>query len=277
MANRWARASALLLGAIAVGVYIAVSQSQHRSDTTGPAQRPRDPFNENESSRVLRDFLAVMYNQSDNARETYAKALENLRARAEGVVPEIARIEASLREADYPTRFALIFTASELHHPSALPWLRSIALSRIPAERSSNPHSFSTVAEETILRTTAADGIGALARDGNAEAIEALFQCLATPSFSIRRAAVQQLLQSPNIPREHIAEALPEDQRFLLDLRRLDIRDVPQVRDPQQFLTFGVETHGLTSPPPSDSPGERPSPRSSNLSLHNPPPTLNRR
>jgi hypothetical protein len=285
MANRWVPVSVFALGAIAVGVYIAVSQSQRRSDTVGPAQSPRNPFNDNDASRALHDFLAVMYSQGDNAQQDYARALERLRSQAEAVIAEIPRIEATLRETDYPTRFALIFTASELRHPAALPWLRNVALSRIPAERSSDPHSFSTVAEETILRTTAVDGIGRLAQDNNNEATEALFQSLGTPSLSIHRAAVQQLLQSPNASRERILSALPEDQHFLLDLRRIDVREAPQIRNPQQTLgaeghglqTRGVETHGFTSPPPSHTATEEPSQRVSSRSTHNPPPTLNRR
>ncbi|HTH53452.1 MAG TPA: HEAT repeat domain-containing protein [Edaphobacter sp.] len=296
MSTRWVRISVFALGAVAVGVYIAVSQSQRRSDTTGPSQSPRDPFNDNDASRALRDFLAVMYMQTENAEDGYARALERLRSQAEAVIPEIARIEATLREADYPTRFALIFAASELRNPAALPWLRSVALSRIPAERSRDPHSFSTVAEETILRTTAVDGIGQLAKDNNNEATEALFHCLATPSLSIHRASVQQLLDTPNVSRDRIVAALPSDERFLLDLRRIKVNEAPQIRNPQQTLVSmgfeahglhiqGVETHGrregaeghgFTAAPPPHTPGEEPQPRSPR-STHNPPPTLNRR
>jgi hypothetical protein len=288
MASRWVRLSVFTLGAIAVGVYIAVSQSQRRADTVGPSQNPRNPFNDNDASRALHDFLAAAYTQSENADEAYARALERLRSQAEAVVPEIARIEATLRESDYPTRFALILAASELHHPASLPWLRSVALSRIPAERSPDPHSFSTIAEETILRTTAVDGIGHLARNNNKEAVEALFQCLSTPSLSMHRAAVQQLLQAPDVPRDRIVSALPQDQHFLLDLRRIDVREAPQIRDPQRTLVAegfeahglqdygGSETHGFTSPPPSHDAAEQFSQSDTPRSTHNPPPTTYR-
>lgn len=276
MATRWVRCSVFALGAIAVGVYIAVSQSQRRSDTVGPAQNPRNPFNDNEASRALHDFLSAAYMQSDEGDEAYKRALERLRSQAEAVVPELSRIEATLRETDYPTRFALILAASELRHPAALPWLRNVALTRIPAERSSDPHSFSTVAEETILRTMAVDGIGNLARDGNGDAVEALFQCLGTPSLSIHRAAVQQLLQSPNVSRDRIVSTLPEDQHFLLDLRRIDVREAPQIRNPQQTLTPGSPSRGQASSPPSERPGEEPAQGAATRPTHNPPPTTYR-
>ncbi len=282
MGSRWIRASFIALGAVAIGVFIAVLQSQHDADTVGPAQRPQDPFRNSDAANALRNFLSVMYSQEDAAAETYARALEPLRGQAEAVVSEIAHLEASLRERDYPSRFALIFAASELRHPAALPWLRSIALSRIPSERSNDTHSFSTVAEETILRTTAIEGLGRLAGDNNGQAIDALFACLTQPSLSIRRAAVQELLKAPEgrNQRERIAAALPEDQRFLLDLRSIDVRDAPQIRNPQQTLAAGVEGGGRTPPPPDDratsfagGQGYRRAAAAGN----NPPPTLNRR
>jgi hypothetical protein len=278
MSNRWNRTAAFALGAVAIGIYIAVSQSRHRADTVGPSQRSQDPFGNNDAGNALRNFVTVMNSQGDDAEQSYARALESLRGHAKDAVPEIARVESTLREDDYPSRFALIFAASELRHPAALPWLRSVALSRIPAERSSDTHSFSTVAEETILRTTAVEGIGRLASDNNPEATEALFECLRRPSLSIRRAAVQELLQVPEArnQRDRIAAALPEDQRFLLDLRRLDVREVPQIRSPQQFLAPGAEAGGRTTPPPSE-PRSRDQPfrRTYPYSPDNPPPKVN--
>jgi hypothetical protein len=281
MGSRWVRVSVIALGAIAVGIFIAVLQSQRAADNVGPAQQPQDPFRNNDAAKALRNFLSFMYSQGDNAAEVYGRALEPLRGQAEAVASEIAHVEASLRETDYPSRFALIFAAAELRHPATLPWLRSIALSRIPAELSSDTHSFSTVAEETILRTTAIDGIGRLARDNNGQAIEALFECLARPSLSIRRAAVQELLQSPEArnQRDRIANALPEDQRFLLDLRNIDVRDAPQIRNPQQFLAPGVEGGGRTPPPPDDRATDIAGGQGYRRAAagNNPPPTLNRR
>jgi hypothetical protein len=78
---------------------------------------------------------------------------------------------------DYPTRWAHVHAASELRHPAALPFLRNLILTPIPPEESPDPHSFSTVGEETILRTTAVEGIGYLAR-GRADATEMLFEAL---------------------------------------------------------------------------------------------------
>jgi hypothetical protein len=125
-----------------------------------------------------------------------------------------------------------------LRHPAALPFLRNLILTPIPPEESPDPHSFSTVGEETILRTTAVEGIGYLAR-GRADATEMLFEALRQPSLSIRRAAVQSLLATVRGRRlrARIARALPEEHQFLLDLKAVSVRDVPQIRNPERHLS----------------------------------------
>jgi hypothetical protein len=260
------------MGGVAVGAYIATRQSQSGSDTVG--RKPsKNPIRDTEAGKALREFLAVIYNQGDGAAQAYDQALERLRAHGEGVAAEIAYAEPLLREGDYPGRWALIFAACELRSPAALPYLQSFALSRIPAERSPDPHSFSTVAEETILRTTAIEGIGRLARENNARAVEALFECLARPVISMRRAAVQELLAAPDgqKQRDRIAAALPDDQRFLLDLRRIDVHQVPQVRYPEQFLAPALREPS-SMPPPHDATHEGQGTRQP--VGNNPPPTL---
>lgn len=257
MRSRWVRAFSIAFGAVVIGLLVIRANSGGSSDTTGPGGRLADPIRDNEAGKALRFFLSVMFNSGENAANIYREALDRLRAHAEGVAAEIAVAEPSLRETDYPGRWALIFAASELRHPAALSWLRFIALSRIPTERSQDPHSFSTVAEETILRTTAVEGIGHLARDGNAQAAETLFECLERPSISLRRAAVQALLSTDEgqRQRERIASALPEDARFLLDLRRIEVRDVRQIQNPEQFLVRAARM-GTSSAP--SLPGDRP-------------------
>jgi hypothetical protein len=277
MSTRWVRASVIALGALAAGVYVATRQSRSGPDTIGPGERPQDPFRNNEEGKVLRHFLSVMDSHGEDAARVYDQALEPLRAKAERVVVEIAHVESFMKETDYPSRWALIFAASELRSPAALPYLRAVALSRIPSERSRDTHSFSTVAEETILRTTAVEGIGRLARDNNAQAVDTLFECLSRPVISIRRAAVQELLSTPDGRNQYdrIAASLPEDQRFLLDLRHIEVHQAPQIRNPRQFLAPAARTDSISAPPPVDKP--RDGGRVYTPSGKNQPPTLTRR
>ena len=199
---------------------------------------------------LLRNFFVAMNAAGDDADDAYRRALADLRKDADVVVVEIARSHNNCNGRDYPTRWAHVYAASELRHPAALPFLRNLVLTPIPPEESSDPHSFSTVGEETILRTTAVEGIGYLARD-RADATDALFEALRQPSLSIRRAAVQSLLSSARGRklRPRIAKALPDEHQFLLDLKAVDVRDVRQIKNPELHLSEAGRRGGIASAP----------------------------
>ena len=127
------------------------------------------------TGRLLDDLIAAMTSAGESAQSRYGDALVRLQERADDAVIEIARAEGGCHHRDYGRRWALIQAASELHRESALPYLRSVVMTPIPAEESADPHSFSTVVEETILRTTAIEGIEQLAAQGSESAFETLF------------------------------------------------------------------------------------------------------
>jgi hypothetical protein len=136
-----------------------------------------------------------------------------------------------------------------MEHEAALPFLRNLVLTPIPPEQSKLPHSFSTVKEETILRTTALEGIGYLAARGNSRALEALFEALDISSISIRRASIQAILSTDPALRERIAERIPAEFRFLLDIEPARVADVPQVKNPEKHLREQREPQKKPVPP----------------------------
>jgi len=217
----------------------------------------KSPFGESPAGVRLRNFVATMNAQGKDAQEEYERALFQLRKMPEEAVLEIARAEKACSIDDYSTRWFLIFAATELKHPAALPLFRQVVLTPIPPERSPEPHSLSTVEEETIIRTTAVDGIGTLAKE-NPEALKMLFEFLAIPSFSIKRAAVQAILAVHKDQKTvaEIAQILPKDMRFLLDLKPKDVREVPQITEPQKYLEK-VETEGKRRSAPMLIPDEK--------------------
>lgn len=188
---------------------------------------------------LLNDLLAAMNSAGGDAEEEFRRLLDMARKQAAEVVLSIARREPMCGRHDYSTRWGLVFAASELKHPAALPYLCDLVLTPLPHESSRSPHSFSVVAEETILRTTAVEGIGHLAAAGHKGALDLLLTFLTIPSLSVRRAAVQCILTTPNGRRlrPRVAEMLPKHERFLLDLLRPDVRDVPQIRNPERHLS----------------------------------------
>lgn len=191
------------------------------------------------AGQLLLNYLTAINAAGDDAEGVYKEAVAAMRERPEDVIAEIARMESRVRASDYSGRWGLIYAASELHHPAALPYFRSVVLTPIPPEESDDPHAFSTVAEETILRTTAVDGVARLAAEGHKAATEALFSFLSVPSISIKRASVQGLLavkQAESLNGKIEAHLCPEE-RFLLDIRPLDVSRATQIKDPEADLS----------------------------------------
>ena len=188
---------------------------------------------------LVENLLAAMWAAGDDAEAAYASALEELRAGPDEPVVAIARLEAACDRRSHPRRWALVYAATLLESDSALPFLRQVVLAPIPPEQSPRPHSYSSAKQETILRTTAVEGIGTLGLRGNKEAVESLLEFLAIDSISIRRASVQCLLSIDDGTRERIAEQLPGDLRYLLDVRATQVGDVPQIKDPTRHLREG--------------------------------------
>lgn len=199
---------------------------------------------------LVRDLLAKMNAAGEDAEEAYQEALAALRKRPIEAVIELARQECAYCPQDYPTRWAVVYAVTTLEHRAAIPLLKSIVLTPIPPERNRDPHA-STVAEETVIRTTAVDGIAFLALQGENEAIEALMEFLDLPSFSIRRATIQGLLGSPKGDdlRDRIARCLPKDQQFLLEIKPIDVRKALQVENPQQHLSEAGRADSKPAPP----------------------------
>jgi hypothetical protein len=199
-------------------------------------------ISESPAGILLQNALLLMNAYGDDAEERYKQALEALRASAGDVIAELASASNSCHEDDYPFRWALTHLAAELRHPAALPYLRNTVLTPIPTERSRAPESFSTVAEETIIRTTAVEGVQYLAEQGDQDALQALVSFVRLPSFSIRRAAVEGVLATREGEqyRDRLVDLLPQDQRFILDLKRVDVREFHQIQSPQSTLRPGA-------------------------------------
>jgi hypothetical protein len=226
------------------------------SDSLRPGRPTPARFSDGPAGALLGNFIAAISGADEDAEDVYREALEAMRKRPELVLVELVRAESACHSRDYPTRWALVHAASELRHPAVLPFLTSLVLTPIPPEESRDPHSFSTVAEETILRTTAVEGVGRLAAEGNRAALDSLFEFVKQPSLSIRRAAVQSILATRRGRglRRRIAALLPDDQQFLLDIKPVKVDDVPQVKRPQRHLSEAGR-RSTTEPPPGF-PGE---------------------
>ncbi len=185
---------------------------------------------------LITRYLAVMNAAGETAEREYQAVLEEMRENAAEVIVALAAAEERCDHSDYPRRWARVYAATQMKHEAALPYFRNLVLTPIPPEQSKVPHSFSTVREETILRTTAIEGLGYLAAQGQRRALDALLEALNIPSVSVRRAAVQALLAADSTLSTRILEGLPREFHFLLDLKTPHVSEVQQVRDPRKHL-----------------------------------------
>jgi hypothetical protein len=74
------------------------------------------------------------------------------------------------------------------------------------------------------------------------------FSCRRSPSDARPVQALLATARGRKL-RARIARALPEDQQFLLDLKAADVRDIPQVKQPQRHLSEAGKRGGVTSAP----------------------------
>ena len=224
-------------------------------DHLHPTRQPRDVGGGLTGSARLRAALADMYAVGDDANDRHDQAVDSLRRDPEETMVAIVAAYGRCPAGDYAQRQALVRAAGVLGHSESLPFLASVALAEIPPEQAADPHSFSTVAEETIIRMTAVDGIVQRAQDGDEGAAEVLMRCVESPSFSVRRAAVSGLMSTPygDERRSDIEERVPSDQRFILELKQIPVSEAIQVEDPTRHL---AERYREPSEPKPAIPGE---------------------
>jgi hypothetical protein len=201
---------------------------------------------------LVRNYVATASLVDESGEERHRQALEALRNEPEAAVIEIARALGETSPQNYPARMVLILAASALENQHALPLLMSIIETPIPTEESPPVHGLGATAEEIILRTTAVDGIGRLARQGNERALSALVNLVESPIFSIRRASVQAALSArPNDEetRQRLLAVLPRNQHFLLELKSPSVAEVEQPEPRQEGRREG---RAAAPPDPAD-------------------------
>jgi hypothetical protein len=110
------------------------------------------------------------------------------------------------------------------------------------------------VGEEIIIRTTAVEALGRLAADGDKAAKDMLLDQIRHEAFSVRRAAVQAIAESGDRDLQARVRRTLEgtDDERLLQLRRVDVREVPQAQG-GHFLKKRDAAGDSTPPEPSAS------------------------
>jgi hypothetical protein len=207
---------------------------------------PKNPLNEQIVETINR-----MGGVGEDAEKRYQACLNALFRQAREVV---AIVEQELKDqpADsYLDRWSLVYLLAELKQPNALQALDGILSARIPEERYKDPHNFTSVGEEVVIRTTAVDAIMRIAADGVKEAQEMLLKHVRHDNFSVKRAAVQAFLQvAGEGGRETLMKNMPESDHHILDIKAIDVRQAPQAEgglhlkpcDREELPALGTES-----------------------------------
>ncbi len=189
----------------------------------------REYGNEPKITALIVEALNRMSGAGESAEEDYRDCIGRLCRKAKLASSIVEAEFFDMPEDAYLDRWALVMLAVELQHNGSLGFFEQILASAIPEEKSRDPHSFSTVSEEVVIRTTVIEGLERMAADGDEEAIKLLFRNIGHESFSIRRAATQALLAvGGEDMRKKLASELPKRHHDLLKIRRTDVREAEQ-------------------------------------------------
>jgi hypothetical protein len=180
------------------------------------------------AARVV-DAINLMGGAGEAAEACYQKALDGLARSAREVVAALAAEYDALPEDQYLDRWSLVQLMAELRNEGALDFIDRRLSAALPEERSADPHGFSSLAEEIMILTTAVEAATRMAADGNERALGILMRHATPENFSVRRAAIQgYLAHGGSDAYDALKHRLPERDHHILDIRRVDVRDVHQ-------------------------------------------------
>lgn len=213
------------------------------------SRRPAIPEEaDSEYAPLVVAALAQMSGAEPDAEARYQATLQALSVEPQAAADTIAAIYRATPEDQYVERWSQVHLMSDLEITESLAMFEELLSTPIPPEKAPGMVTYSTVGEETMIRMTAVEGIGRLAARDDRKALAALREHTRHESFSVRRAAIQAYIDVVGEEgREELRYELPEEDQFILDVRRASIQEVPQPRVER-------ETRGLDQPPPAKMP-----------------------
>lgn len=181
------------------------------------------------NQRII-DAINQMGGIGESGEKCYQSALDGLARRHAKEVIKIAATEyARLPKNQYIERWSLVQLIAEFKDEVSLEFLDQILSSEIPPEESNDPHSFTTVGEEVMIRTTGVEAVTRIAADGSVKALEVLLRHVRHDNFSVKRAAIQGYLAHGGADAgEQLKKTLPDRDHYILDIKRIDVRQAPQ-------------------------------------------------
>lgn len=196
-----------------------------REDQRAPAAQ-EDPSSPRARARTA---INQMMGSGPDAELNYREALQALRRDSRGAVGAVRDMYRATPEDQYMDRWTQVYLLADLRNGAARPALDEILSTPIPREKAPGMITYSTVGEETMIRTTAIEGLTRLAAQDDREALEMLRKHMQHENSSIRNAAIQGYIEAAGEgARDELRRVLPERDHFILDIRRVGVQEVPQ-------------------------------------------------
>jgi hypothetical protein len=220
---------------------------------------PKNPLNEQIVETINR-----MGGVGEDAERNYQACLNHLFRHAREVVAIVTQELKDQPASNYLDRWSLVYLLAELKQTASLSALDDILSSALPAEQFKDPHEFTTLGQEVMIRTTAVDAVARLAADGAKEAQEVLLKHVHHENFSIKRACIQGYLQvAGEDGRAMLQKQLPQRDHYILDIKAIDVRQAPQAegglhlvaRDEDHLPILGSAAGGKAGTDAGDKPG----------------------
>jgi hypothetical protein len=203
-----------------------------------PDQKQLEIFGNSQQAQSLQAHIKAMNAFGDSADIYFKESLSRLRADST-IHIEIMNTYQRVPENLYFAKAHLIQTLSDLETDASLEALNSIA-SRVPGQEKSRNPEYSTRAQESIISTTATEGISRLAVKGNETAYRYLNELVKSEDITVRQMAIRGILTSQlggdeKSKADQLRKILPQEQHWMITSERTDIRTVPHPDMPSEF------------------------------------------
>jgi HEAT repeat protein len=178
---------------------------------------------EGETEQVVESHLALLNNASADDRAV-ANSVLALKKSGSTAVRELSRKYKSEEKSRYLRRWSIVEALGATEHTEALPALADIAASPLPGTDVDSPE----YEQEAMIRLRAISNLGALSKQGNANATEALRKLIKSPDASVRRAAAIAFVEG-NRSRARVEEAkslLPRSEGVIAESHPATSKDL---------------------------------------------------
>lgn len=213
------------------------------------------PLLEGEVGRLAYEALVQMHDPDDPEGAKLTQAVKPLAAHVRELADGIARLDETRAPNLQPQRWSLYYLLAELESEEAVDRFAAAATRKIDAIPQGDRRGCHTPEDgEVVISVMAVEGLARLMGSARDAAQDALLRVVAEqPRLAIRRPAAQALLAADPDLRSSLEGLLPEDQRFVLDMRRVSPADV-------SAQVPGPGGPGTAGPPPL-LPGDTTAPR----------------